>query len=493
MSRIEKENITVGSGIIGIFQRMPQKLERVFAEFIDNSTQSFMDHKKELKEIAKKETCVVKITWDSREIVIEDNAYGMSRDDFRRALRINSPQDSYSPKSRGQYGMGLKIAAAYLGDWYSIETTMLNNSEKYYSSFDIQEMKKTNPDTVENIITETSLQEHYTKIVVKNMVVKFNSNVDKTLRKQLANIYNADLTEGSLEIYLNGIQILPSDPELRIDDETGSEYLKSFECEFTFNKYTYSFDGWIGILKTGSTDEAGFTLSQNGRGIILNYRPKEWKSNSFEYQRVVGVINLDDKYWKIAFNKDQFAWHDGLENEFVKALLDNKDVSELVSIAKSLRKKKTPVIDDSDVAGHIPGLQHGFGALNDPGKTQLEPTIPDSAPPVSLGDEKESNIIKVIWESIEYTFEVRVVSDDKNPDSDWIKICRKDGINEYYLVLNGLTNCFLKYNHKKCKSMMVEFAISLALAKLSSVRLGLNLDDSDIFINSLNQILRNIN
>lgn len=275
MIRVEKEDISIGTGIVGIFKRMPQKLERVFAEFIDNSTQSFFDHREELNKINKKNVCVVNIKWNSQEIIIKDNAYGMNHEEFRHALRINAPQESYAVNSRGQYGMGLKQAAAYLGNWYSIESTMFNSSEKYYSYFDINEMEKNNPKTVDNNITECSLKDHYTTIVIQKLHMKITTGIDKNLREKLANIYRDDLDEGSLEIYLNGTQILPKDPELRINNETGSDYFKTFECDFTFNKINYNFNGWIGILKTGSTDDAGFTLSQYGRGIILNYRPKE--------------------------------------------------------------------------------------------------------------------------------------------------------------------------------------------------------------------------
>ena len=48
---MEEKNfdVTVGSGIISIFQRQNFRLERVFSEFIDNSLQSFLDHQDVLK------------------------------------------------------------------------------------------------------------------------------------------------------------------------------------------------------------------------------------------------------------------------------------------------------------------------------------------------------------------------------------------------------------------------------------------------------------
>ena len=45
MNNIKEYDVTVESGIISIFQRQNFRLDRVFSEFIDNSLQSFLDHK----------------------------------------------------------------------------------------------------------------------------------------------------------------------------------------------------------------------------------------------------------------------------------------------------------------------------------------------------------------------------------------------------------------------------------------------------------------
>lgn len=163
MNKIIKEDVSVGSGIIGMFERMPQKLERVFAEFIDNSTQSYNDHKEKLINLPRSSVCRINITWDDEKIVILDNAFGMNHDEFRHALKLNNPRDNYSANSRSQYGMGLKTAAAYLGAWYSIETTMYGSTERYSSEIDIDYFKENNPNTIENHITGALESDHIQK------------------------------------------------------------------------------------------------------------------------------------------------------------------------------------------------------------------------------------------------------------------------------------------------------------------------------------------
>ena len=495
MDRFENVDVKVGSGIIATYNRMPQKLERVFAEFIDNSTQSFFDHRDELVKVTKSSVNRIEITWNSTEIVIKDKAYGMNYGDFKRALKLNSPASSYTDKSRSQYGMGLKIAAAYLGEWYSIETTQLGSKEKYYAVVDIADWKKNNPETIPCTISDIQENTHYTIITIKKNIKELTTSTDENLRKKLALIYSKDLESGDLELFLNGRPIIKTDPELRENQETGSEYLEFFEDKFVFNDVEYKYNGWIGILKTASTDNAGFTLFQYNRGIKLNYRPSEIfkKSNSFQYQRVVGEIYLDDPKWKISFNKDDFIWDDGLEKAFINSLKSNKEVKIITAISQALRRDGPikPVVENKDLEKNKSEFQAKYDNLVNVDKTQLAPFKPDL--PVVIIDQKDeinSNIVNITWESINYSFDIQVKND--NLDLNWFNIQKKDEDNSYYIILNGSSQYFESYNKKECKKLIVDFAITLALAQLSSVRLGLEYSKSGLLIDQINKIIKNV-
>lgn len=495
MERIIKEDVTVGTGIISTYQRMPQKLERVFAEFIDNSTQSFIDHREELIKVTKSPVNKIEITWNNNEIIIKDKAFGMNHDDFKRALKLNSPASSYSNNSRSQYGMGLKIAASYLGDWYSIESTQLGSKEKYYSVIDIQEWKKTNPSEVDNRISDVQESTHGTTITIRKLLRELTNSLDSELRKKLSLIYSKDLESGDLELFLNGRPINLTDPELRENQETGSEYLNYFEDSFTFNDIKYEYSGWVGILKKGNTNDAGFTLSQYGRGIKLNYRPNDvfGRSNSYPYQRVVGVINLDDKKWKISFNKDDFIWDDGLEEAFIKSLKQNKEIKNITTIATALRKEglNKPVVEQKDVEKNTSKYQDKYSQLREVKKTQIV-SVPNASPKVLIEhkDDVKPNIVSITWESTNYSFDIQVKNDDN--DLDWFNIQKKDDNNSYYIIINGTSQYFAEFNKKECKDLIINFAITLALAQLSSVRLGVEYSKSGIFISQMNQIIKNI-
>lgn len=497
MGRTVKEDVSVGSGIIGIFNRMPQKMERVFAEFIDNSTQSFNDNKDELMKVTKSSVCKIIITWSDDEITIKDNAFGMSHDDFKHALKLNHPRNNYTENSRSQYGMGLKTASTYLGRWYSIETTMYGSREKYSSVIDVDYFEKNNPKEIDNNITDAQETDHYTKITIKKLYKQLTNAIDNSLRKKLALIYSKDISKGDLEIYLNGRQIQETDPELRINKDTGSEYLKYFEDSFEFNGEKYEYQGWVGILKTASTDDAGFTLSQYGRGIKLNYRPSEifGKSNSFQYQRVVGEIQLDDKKWKISFNKDDFIWDDGLEKAFIDSLKKNKEVKEIRDTAGTLRKDSDdikPVVKQEDAKKTVSKLTEKYSNLKNITKTNIQKVV-NEQPVIAITpeDNVESNIVNITYASVDYSFDIQIKND--NSSDNWLSIQKKDENNSYYVIINGLTKYFSNYSNKECKDLIIDFAVALTLTQLSCARVGLDFDKSGLMIKQLNDILKNTN
>src|SRR5581483_9888288 len=99
--------VTIGSGAIKNYARMPYTMWFALAEFIDNSTQSRLNYPDLVDEALKNEgtPLVVQIDYNAikRELVISDNSIGMSKDDLLAALKIAEPtKDS---KGRSKYGM----------------------------------------------------------------------------------------------------------------------------------------------------------------------------------------------------------------------------------------------------------------------------------------------------------------------------------------------------------------------------------------------------
>jgi hypothetical protein len=116
--------LTIGSGAIKNYARMPYTMWFALAEFIDNSTQSRLNYPDLVDEALKKEgtplTVEIKYNVTQRELTIIDNSIGMTKDDLIAALKIANPtKDS---KGRSKYGMGMKTAACWIGNKWKIET-----------------------------------------------------------------------------------------------------------------------------------------------------------------------------------------------------------------------------------------------------------------------------------------------------------------------------------------------------------------------------------
>ena len=126
----KKLNIRPTSGVYATYKRLSYQPWTAIAEFVDNSTQSFFDHKNEL--MSQKYAKGLRITIDYIEdkdngdsIEIYDDAYGMEWPDFQRAVVLDRPPQKTT--GRNEFGMGLKTAACWFGSIWSVESTQLGS------------------------------------------------------------------------------------------------------------------------------------------------------------------------------------------------------------------------------------------------------------------------------------------------------------------------------------------------------------------------------
>ena len=348
--RQEEFNIEVGTSIISAFQRIDIENFRIFSEFIDNSYQSYLDHKDILINQLHVKPCTVEITWTEDEVVVKDNAFGMDREGFSRALRLNAPASHYSEGSLSKYGMGLKYAASNMGSLYIIETSAYGSKYRYKGTVDVEEWKRDNPKKMlAEVYDDFDENKHFTSITIKRLYHKFDTKQMEKAISKLASMYARFIEKKMLSISINGVNVKYDDPELD-KDENGSTVEETFESSFIHEGKVYKYWGWAGVLKKGRTSDAGFTIIQNGRGIMFNFRPEEvfGKPNDFKYQRIVGEIELDKENWDVRVNKDGVAWNaNGLLEVFSDNLSKLPKIKKIAKYAKEKRKddKRTVSVD----------------------------------------------------------------------------------------------------------------------------------------------------
>ena len=502
MPRKIDASIEIETSFYSALSRMNISVEEALKEFIDNSTSSFNDHKQEL-EPSSGNMCKVHIEWDDESMKISDNAYGMEKEEFKRALRLSSRAEHYTETSRGQYGIGLKNAAANIGRKYKIISEQLNSSNQYYAEMDLDDLEVTKRKTVAVIINGSIPEDHGTTIIIENLLQEFNAfnkvgkkadQLDKLLIR-LGKIYSKDIRAKQLEIIINGRKVEYVIPKMLKNIDTGTKYLESIDGTFKFKGDIFKYAGWIGILNTAATAEAGLTLMQHNRAIQLNYRPEELfgRSNDFRYQRVVGEIIFEGKNWNVSFAKNKFQWEDnGLEDAFIEDIKKNKEVMKLFKIARNYRKGHENITEKQIKKIDLEGT---FSGLN---KANPKPILSKNVDSIKLNEKPElsnelpdndDQLIRIPYEGNEYIFHITPKQDGKMKKK-WYRLEEIDkSKNEYNIHVNTRVAMFDEYTKKDEKALIVKMAVSVALAQLSSHKIGLKEIDFQLFIDQLNIIL----
>lgn len=325
----KKINIRPTSSVYATYKRLSYQPWTAIAEFVDNSTQSFYDHKEELmsQKYAKGLNITIRYIEDVVEgdrLEITDNAYGMEWKDFQRAVVLDRPPKNTS--GRNEFGMGLKTAACWFGSLWSVESTQLNSTIKYYTEINVDELGKYKTEEIDVREETVSKKDHFTKIVIKklNKRIKGSRTVGK-VKELLSSIYREDLRTGLVRITYNGSALQFKEVPVYTDDNLKT-WKKNVSFTVQHEDKELSVRGFIAIRIPGSVKDAGFTLIRRGRVIVggseKNYRPSELfgDANSYAWQRMYGELHMDN--WPVTQAKDGFDWHNsGLEEAFINKLL----------------------------------------------------------------------------------------------------------------------------------------------------------------------------
>lgn len=334
-------NIQPQAGVIGVFSRLNYKPWYAIAEFVDNSTQSFYSHQSELIKNGIKELDV-HINYDAEldVLTIVDTAYGMELDDFKRAIKVDSPPENKS--GRNEFGMGLKTAASWFGNIWSVKSTQLGSSNQYYTEINIPKMREYNINSVSIQKTQVSPSSHGTTIEIRDVTKKIGSGRTKgKIVGLLKSMYRRDLNSGLINIFYDGDDLYYE--EFNCLSFRNKVWRKELNFSFEFDGETHTVKGFVGILsKGGGFSRAGFALFRRNRVVVggdeYNYKPEEifGQAQSQISLRLFGELDLDD--FPINQAKDGFVWDDGLEEEFLRVL--KSQIKEYIEIAKISNKDR---------------------------------------------------------------------------------------------------------------------------------------------------------
>jgi len=335
--RPERISIRPGVSILSVLRHLNYTPWYALAEFVDNSVQSFLQHKTALEK-AEGSGCRLRVDINvdaspPARLSIRDNAAGIHAGEFPRAFRPAAiPPDR---TGLAEFGMGMKSAACWFSPRWTVRTSALGDPVVRSVHFDIHNI--VNDDIEELGVEEAPAKpgDHFTEIILEDI---FHLPVGRTvgkLKEHLADIYRVFMREGLLELRFNTEALEYVEPSVLVApyfrDRGGPSRRWHKPIEFDLGG-GLAVRGFAALREPASTSRAGFALFRRGRLIQGSgdegYRPAYifGQSNSYRYQRVFGELHLEG--FEVSHTKDGFRWDEN-EQPFLDLLREHLDSEEL--------------------------------------------------------------------------------------------------------------------------------------------------------------------
>lgn len=327
MSRLNTVNIRPGVNVLSVLPHLNYKAWYALAEFVDNSIQSNISRRKDLKAASGGSYVLrVDITFDADDsrIVILDNAAGISSADYQRAFRpAEIPPDA---TGLSEFGMGMKSAACWFAPKWSVRSSALGENVERTVFFDIDRIVHDSIEELNIVSSVASEDKHYTEIRLEDIRRFPKGRTIGKIKEHLASIYRIFLRTGQLELVVDGEHLTYEEPKTLVTpsykEPDGPEITWKRDIDIDLGQGK-SATGFVAIRETASTRLAGLALFRRNRLVLGSvdetYRPQDifGRSNSYAFQRLFGEIHL--KGFNVSHTKDGVKWEES-EDDFLRKL-----------------------------------------------------------------------------------------------------------------------------------------------------------------------------
>ena len=166
-----KVDVSPDMGMYRLLQSQSYSVHSALSEFVDNSVQSYIDKKTAIQITDKKPNNLkinISINSEKKEIIISDNASGINKENFQKAIKMGTDSIHHKRTSLSKFGVGMKTAAVWLSNTWTIETSALNSKEKLKCAFDLNQLLERNETEISVSTEDEREKSHYTRIIIKN-------------------------------------------------------------------------------------------------------------------------------------------------------------------------------------------------------------------------------------------------------------------------------------------------------------------------------------
>lgn len=343
--------------MLSVLRHLNYKAWFAMAEFIDNALQSSISNGAQLKALhGEKFQLKVDIKIDTSgpgQIVITDNAAGISEADFPRAFRAAQVPTDRSGLS--EFGMGMKSAACWFAETWSVRTKAIGESVERTIYFDIRNIVENKIESLNTEIREVDPATHYTVVSLRGLHHMPQGRTVGKIRDHLASIYRVFLRDGRLTLRLNDTPlnfqtpnilkaITYTSPGVQAQGEgiLPVEWRKTIDLDFGHGQRV---TGFAALREVGSTPLAGFALFRRDRLIEgsfdESYRPSYVfkQTNSYPYQRLFGELHVEG--FEVSHTKDGFRWEE-FEDIFLDHLKEEIEKEPLNLLAQAENYRALP-------------------------------------------------------------------------------------------------------------------------------------------------------
>jgi hypothetical protein len=344
--------------MLSVLRHLNYKAWFAIAEFIDNSLQSYLANRAALEAIRGPDFRLkVDIRIDASGpglIVITDNAAGISAADFPRAFRAAQVPTDRSGLS--EFGMGMKSAACWFAERWSVRTKAIGEALERTIHFDIRHIVN---NKIESLDTEArdiaNPSAHYTVVTLRGLHHVPQGRTLGKIKDHLASIYRVFLRDGRITLRLNDEPLSYSSPPIlkavkytapgvpaQGAEAKPVEWRKDVTLDFGEGQRV---TGFAALREVGSTPFAGFALFRRDRLIEGShdetYRPSFVfkQPNSYPYQRLFGELHVEG--FEVSHTKDGFRWEE-YEDIFLEHLKQQLEAEPLDLLGQAENYRALP-------------------------------------------------------------------------------------------------------------------------------------------------------
>ena len=489
-------NIRPGVGYLSILSAINYTPWHATAEFVDNSLQSYLDNKNKLKKLHNNYKLKIDIYVSSSVIEIKDNAGGINKENYEKAFQAAMRPKKTSGLS--EFGMGMKTAACWFSNLWSVKSKALGEDFATEAKFDIEKITKEKKEELSYKTAKMNKNTHYTIVTLKDLNHNPRGRSVERIKDHLASMYRVFINKDEIEIKYNGTLLKFKEPiilkavDMRdVDNDIINPkkitWKKNFEFKFPLscNHKSHFVKGKVGIRETMDGKRAGFAVFRRNRLIFGSddqpYRPLKiiTAEGSAVAKRLYGELHFDDEM-EVTHTKDNLNWSENDEEIFLNKLKSEINSDEMPIINQARRfKKNDPTPENTKI--HEKATE---SAVNNLGKAMLaleDFKIPKSIEiPKELPKTKSKPVVnrkKITFEDQLWTVFIKLNRDKETHNQDWLQISldpknRKNKTIEIQIMMNkGYTSQYFGDQEQELEGLEL-LASYIALAEIISKERG---------------------